>query len=167
MVAIALSDARPQARGRAAVAMIVVGVVAAVAAVGGAVALGDAPSPPVVPAEVAEADPGVTTTERDVTVVTQVYEPGQSSGWHEHAGIHAVAVLSGTLTVYDDQCQVATFGPGNPYIGGRQLHLARNESDRAVEMVVTYISPTRAEQSTRPGRAPAGCAGALMSSDGR
>jgi len=31
----------------------------------------------------------------DVAVVTQVYAPGQTSGWHTHAGLHAVAVLSG------------------------------------------------------------------------
>lgn len=172
MVAIALVDARPQVaspgsrtRRRPAVAMMVVGIVAAAAAVGGAV--GGGPSGPVAPAYAAVVDPGVTTSERDITVVTQVYEPGQSSGWHRHAGVHAVAVLSGTLTVYDDECRAVAFGPGNPYVGGRQLHLARNEGDVAVEMVVTYISPVRAEQSTRPGQAPSGCGSDPSSSDER
>ena len=58
----------------------------------------------------------------DVTVVTQVHEAGESRGWHRHTGIHAVAVLSGTLTLYDRQCHAQFVVPGRPYVGGQELH---------------------------------------------
>jgi quercetin dioxygenase-like cupin family protein len=167
MVAIALVDARPQVasrrarthRSRGAVAMIVVGALATAGAVTAALTLAGGPSTPHAVAEVAERDAGITTSERHVSVVTQVYDPGQSSGWHLHAGVHAVAILSGTLTVYDDQCRPAQFGPGQPYVGGRQVHLARNDSDVPVEMVVTYIDLTRPQPSTTPAPPPPACSG--------
>ena len=107
----------------------------------------------------AAADPlSITLTSRDISVVTQVYEPGEASGWHAHSGIHAVAVLSGVLTVYDGQCRPQTFGPGQPYVGGQELHLVRNETDAPVAMAVTYLSPSAPHsRATEPMAAPAGC----------
>ena len=90
-----------------------------------------------------------------VTVVSQQYEPGQDSGWHTHPGIHAVAVVAGTLTVFDDTCQRLTFEPGRPYVGGQRLHLARNETGSPVEMVVTYMTPQTPADSTGRHGAPA------------
>lgn len=91
----------------------------------------------------------------DVAVVTQVYEPGQTSGWHAHAGLHAVAVLSGELTIYDGDCRPQRVVPGQPYVGGMELHLARNETSEPVDMVVTYLNAVGPEPP-RTG-APAGC----------
>jgi quercetin dioxygenase-like cupin family protein len=110
------------------------------------------PAPPAPGAPLA-----ITLSARDVSVVTQVYAPGRDSGWHTHPGIHAVAVLSGTLTVYDSECRRQTFGPGRPYVGGQELHLARNETDAPVEMTVTYLSPSAPTTSTQHMAAPAGC----------
>src|SRR5262249_46631627 len=78
----------------------------------------------------------------DITVLRRSYGPGQSSGWHSHRGIHAVAVLSGAISVYDAQCTATVYGPGEPYIGGQQLHLVRNEGASAADLVVTYLNPT-------------------------
>jgi quercetin dioxygenase-like cupin family protein len=110
-------------------------------------------------AAAAAADPlAVTLSARDVSVVQQVYEPGQASGWHSHSGIHAVAVLSGVLTVYDGQCHAQTFQAGQPYVGGQELHLVRNESSEPVVMSVTYLNPTSGGEPTRRFPAPSGCA---------
>ncbi|MDQ3896821.1 MAG: cupin domain-containing protein [Actinomycetota bacterium] len=107
---------------------------------------------------VARPDPSaITVSSRDVSVVTQVYEPGQNSGWHAHPGIHAVAVLSGVLTVYDSQCQAQTFEPGRPYVGGQAPHLVRNEGDAPVTMIVTYLQPSAPTGSTEHMAAPPGC----------
>ena len=107
----------------------------------------------------AASDPmAITLSARDVSVVLQVYEPGEHSGWHAHSGIHAVAVLSGVLTVYDDQCQPQRFEPGRPYVGGQQPHLVRNETDAPVTMAVTYLSPSRPATSSMHLAGPAGCA---------
>lgn len=95
-----------------------------------------------------------------VTVQRTIYQPGQSSGWHSHAGVHTVIVMSGALTVYDRSCRPRSFGPDDPYIGGMENHLARNDTDAPVEMMVVYTSAggvtvdvdTRAEQP--PDRCP-------------
>jgi quercetin dioxygenase-like cupin family protein len=99
----------------------------------------------------------ITLSARDVSVVTQVYEPGQESGWHSHAGIHAVAVISGVLTVYDSECRPQTFEPGRPYVGGQQPHLVRNETGAPVVMTVTYLNPSAPTTSTRHQPPPDGC----------
>ena len=77
----------------------------------------------------------------DITVLNMTYEPGQSSGWHHHRGIHAVAVISGQLTVYDQDCLAHTYGAGDAYIGGQLPHLVRNEGTEPATMVVTYVNP--------------------------
>lgn len=148
-------------RGRGPLAAMAGGLVVVALAGGVLVRAADRPvsKPPAAP--VAAAAPGdplaITLSARDVSVVTQVYEPGQESGWHTHAGIHAVAVLSGTLTVYDGQCQAQTVEPGKPYVGGQQLHLVRNETDAPVHMTVTYLNPTANTTPTQHLPAPAGC----------
>jgi len=100
----------------------------------------------------------ITLAARDVSVVVQVYLPGEQSGWHAHTGIHAVAVIEGVLTVYEGQCQPATFEPGRPYVGGQQPHLVRNETDLPVRMVVTYLSPSGPATPTGHMAPPTGCA---------
>ena len=70
---------------------------------------------------------------------TSSYAPGQSSGWHRHPGLHLVTVVSGTLTVYDQDCTPATYGAGQEYVGGEEPHLARNETEATLEMAVTYL----------------------------
>jgi quercetin dioxygenase-like cupin family protein len=94
----------------------------------------------------------------DVSVVTQVYEPGEDGGWHAHPGIHAVAVQSGVLTVYDGDCRRQTYEPGRPYVGGQLPHLVRNETAEPVVMAVTYLNPRANTRATEHMAAPAGCA---------
>lgn len=99
----------------------------------------------------------ITLSARDVSVVTQVYEPGEDSGWHAHSGIHAVAVISGMVTVYDDQCRSQTLGPGQSYVGGQERHLVANRTDTPATMAVTYLSPSAPTKSTEHRAAPLGC----------
>ena len=94
----------------------------------------------------------------DITVLTMTYEAGQSSGWHAHHGIHAVAILSGALAVYDASCNRTTYGPDNPYIGGQQLHLINNETDAAVSMIVTYLNPVQPSAPARITTTTPACA---------
>ena len=120
-------------------------------------------SRPAATVSAATAEPSaITVSARDVSVVSQVYGPGEQSGWHTHPGIHAVAVLSGVLSVYDDQCRLQTFEAGRPYVGGQQPHLVRNETDAPVVMAVTYLSPAAPGTSTQHSGTehlppPAGC----------
>lgn len=50
----------------------------------------------------------------DVLVQKIVTDAGGSSGWHHHPGMVIVAVQSGTLTVWDSNCNQKTYGPGLP-----------------------------------------------------
>lgn len=77
----------------------------------------------------------------DVMAQMSSYAPGQSSGWHSHTGLHAVVVLSGTLTIVDGECRRQTYGPGDSYVGGRDVHVALNESHAVLDMTVTYLFP--------------------------
>lgn len=115
----------------------------------------DVPSAP--PAVTVDSS-AITVSARDISVVTQVYGPGEDSGWHTHSGIHAVTVLSGVLTVYDGQCRPQTFEPGRPYVGGQDPHLVRNETSAPVEMAVTYLSPSHGGGPTQRLPTPTGCA---------
>ena len=95
----------------------------------------------------------------DVTVQMATYEPGQTSGWHRHTGIHAVAVLSGTITFYDQECRRQAYGPGETYVGGQDVHVARNETAEPVGLAVTYMFPAGRSHTTFhvDARPPAGC----------
>jgi quercetin dioxygenase-like cupin family protein len=75
----------------------------------------------------------------DVGVAPNVYEPGHTSGWHTHPGLHSAVVLSGTLTIYEADCSRHDYGPGDTYLGGRDPHVARNDTAEPVQLVVTYV----------------------------
>lgn len=108
-------------------------------------------------AEVADALPAVVSRPADVATADLVYEPGQSSGWHTHPGVHSVVVVSGTLTVYDEACRPQDYGPGQAYLGGREPHLARNTGPKAVALVVTYVADPSAHSAGSPVGTPSGC----------
>ena len=93
----------------------------------------------------------------NVGLTEETYAPGQSSGWHRHAGVHSVVVLSGTLTIYDQDCVRHDYGPGSSYIGGQQAHVARNEQAEPLGLVVTYVSSPSAASQSAMVDAPPGC----------
>ena len=120
----------------------------------GAARTGTRPSVPV-PASsgVAIGGPG------DVQAQMATYAPGDASGWHAHTGLHAVVVVSGTLTIVYAGCQRRTFGPGESYVGGQEVHLAINQTASPLEMAVTYMFPTGVSHNEfhLPAPAPADC----------
>jgi len=65
-----------------------------------------------------------------------------TSGWHSHPGVVLVTVTSGTVTFYDAQCVATVHATGTSFIeSGDGPGLARNESDAAATIYVTYIVP--------------------------
>ncbi|MFN2607077.1 MAG: cupin domain-containing protein [Acidimicrobiales bacterium] len=142
-------------------------VVAGMAAVAVAIAVAGSPGPrarpgPGAPAPqvVVMSGPAVAANGPAVVLVRrETYAPGESSGWHSHPGAHLVEVVSGTLTVYGEDCRPTTYGPGDLYSGGGRPHLARDEGDTPVDMVVTSVTPTDVDLAQfRLGEpAPAAC----------
>lgn len=88
---------------------------------------------------------------------TSSYQPGRTSGWHVHPGVHSVVVLSGTLTVYDEKCGRTEYAPGQRYLGGATPHVARNETPDVVDVVITFVYRPSREDDGHAVPAPAGC----------
>ena len=74
-----------------------------------------------------------------VATATSTYQPGHTSGWHVHPGVHSVVVLSGTLTIYDENCVRTDYGPGQTYLGGATPHVARNETLDVLDVAITFV----------------------------
>ncbi|MGH9277770.1 MAG: cupin domain-containing protein [Acidimicrobiales bacterium] len=122
-------------------------------------------SVPFLRGDLGSSEPAATTAPAGATAfpdrpVFATYRPGESTGWHRHPGaIHSVFVLSGTLTVYGEDCSVRRFGVGEGYVGGEDLHLARNDDGVRLELMVEYrpAAATTPGSLTVPMGPPAGC----------
>jgi quercetin dioxygenase-like cupin family protein len=52
----------------------------------------------------------------DLLVVTQTWQPGGHSGWHSDQGLVLLALKTGTLTVFDDECSARTIAAGEAFV---------------------------------------------------
>jgi quercetin dioxygenase-like cupin family protein len=50
--------------------------------------------------------------------------PGRSTGWHTHPGPNIVLVVGGSLTLTDEHCNVTTYGDGQGFATGLNVHMA-------------------------------------------
>lgn len=93
------------------------------------------------------------------SAVLIAYVAGQTSGWHRHAGWHEVAVVSGTLTVYTDDCRPRAYGTGDRYVGGPERHRVTNEGSEPVQVAVRWAVHTGADlgELTVPQDEPEEC----------
>ena len=143
---------------RAAVGLMAVGVVLVLGAAG-LVVTQLKPAP--VPQKVAPAPAAglVLAGPERVAVHLSGYDPHESSAWHKHTGLHAVAIVSGTLTVYGPDCKAVRYGAGQSFVGGQDLHLARNETAEPVQLTETVLYPDGVplESFVVPAGPPAGC----------
>ena len=101
----------------------------------------------------------------DMYVVTNVWKPGGTTGWHTHPGPSIIMVTAGQLTAYDGDdptCTPHVFSVGASFIdpGEGHTHVIRNEgtidaSTTAVQFVPTQAGPAnrRAAACAMPGRA--------------
>jgi quercetin dioxygenase-like cupin family protein len=142
---------------RSAVGLMATGLVFALAAAGLVATQWRSPAVPERPA--AWAAGVVIAGPESVAVHLSGYDPHESSTWHRHTGLHAVAILSGTLTVYGPDCQAVRYGPGQSFVGGQDLHMARNETDEPVQFTETILYPAGMPLETFvvPAGPPAGC----------
>lgn len=52
------------------------------------------------------------------------FAPNQSTGWHTHPGPNIVLVVSGGFTLTDEHCNLTTYGPGQGFATGIDVHQA-------------------------------------------
>ena len=94
--------------------------------------------------------------------------PGQSFGWHLHREPVAVAISSGTLTLYDSKdpgCTASRYSAGQGFIEpANHTHVARNEGTKPVSLYAIYLgvpgqwrkNPTPLDAYVKaPGNCPA------------
>jgi quercetin dioxygenase-like cupin family protein len=97
----------------------------------------------------------------DVLVVKVKVPPGGSFGWHSHPSYVAVAVTSGTLTLYDSSypnCGPKRFSRGQGFVEPRNhVHLARNEGTKPVTLYATYLGVPLKATPNVPASKPANC----------
>ncbi len=97
----------------------------------------------------------------DVVVARAKVPPGASFGWHYHRSSVAVVVRSGTLTLYDSAdptCSPQRYSAGQGFVERRHhVHLARNEGQKPVVVLVTYLGLKHGVKPDVPAPAPAGC----------
>jgi quercetin dioxygenase-like cupin family protein len=97
----------------------------------------------------------------DVMVVKVRVPPGGSFGWHSHPSAVAVAITSGTLTLYDSSypaCGPTRFSRGQGFVEApNHVHLARNEGTRPVTLYATYLGVPHGGSPNVPASRPANC----------
>lgn len=97
----------------------------------------------------------------DVVVLENRLAPGGTFGWHSHPGPSIVVVKSGTVTFYrgdDEACAGTPYSAGASYVDpGGTVHMARNETDAPVVLIVTSLIPagaTRRIDADPPAHCP-------------
>jgi quercetin dioxygenase-like cupin family protein len=81
----------------------------------------------------------------DVAVATLTFAPGGSSGWHHHPGVVVVVVESGTITFYDQNCNLQVHRAGEAFVeSSDEPGLAKNAGTVNAVVHATYIVPTSA-----------------------
>jgi quercetin dioxygenase-like cupin family protein len=89
----------------------------------------------------------------DFMVIGLHFAPGATTGWHSHPGPALGVVQEGTFTLYnasDPKCRPHRYGPGQAFVdrGGGNVHIGRNETDKLVRVVVTFVIPVGAAPTT-------------------
>jgi len=97
----------------------------------------------------------------DLTVLQAKVMPGGDFGWHTHRSPVAVAVLGGTLSLYDSSeptCTADRIAAGHGFIEvANHIHLARNEGTVPVRLLVVYLGAPHGAQPDVPAAQPQQC----------
>jgi quercetin dioxygenase-like cupin family protein len=99
-------------------------------------------------------------TKDPTDLVTQqvTFAPGAYSGWHHHPGVILVLVKSGTVTLWDENCQKTAYSAGQVFIeGGIEPMNVSNEGSVTAVDVATQVAP--AGSAFRIEDDPPACAG--------
>ena len=97
----------------------------------------------------------------DVVYAKATIPPGASFGWHSHRAAAVVAVTSGTLTLYDSAdrtCSPQRYPAGQGFVEQpNHVHLARNEGNKRVVVLVTYLGLKPGVNPDVPANSPGNC----------
>jgi quercetin dioxygenase-like cupin family protein len=80
----------------------------------------------------------------DVYVVSNVWAPGATTGWHSHPGYSLIIVTKGTITAYDEEtCEPHTYSAGDSatLIDANHVHMIKNETSEEARATAVQIVP--------------------------
>jgi uncharacterized cupin superfamily protein len=88
----------------------------------------------------------------DGYVLSNVWQPGGSTGWHTHLGHTLIIVTAGTVTQYqgdDPTCTPTVYTAGMAFVdaGGDHVHIVRNEGAVVAQVIAVRLIP-----AGQPGR---------------
>lgn len=85
----------------------------------------------------------------DLVMQEIVFAPGGTTGWHSHGGFALATIVSGTLTLYDEEapCTGEEFPAGTSFMdpGFGHVHMAKNNVDTPVTVRVDEPAPPGAD----------------------
>jgi quercetin dioxygenase-like cupin family protein len=82
----------------------------------------------------------------DLYVLSNVWQPGGSTGWHSHPGHTLIIVTEGTITEYegnDPNCKPHAYTVGMGFVdpGGGHVHIVRNEGSVEASVMAVQLIP--------------------------
>jgi quercetin dioxygenase-like cupin family protein len=85
----------------------------------------------------------------DLYIQSNTWQPGGSSGWHQHPGHSLITVTAGEVTQYHANCVPQVYGPltaNGPTLvdTGHEEHVIRNEGSIVATSYAVQIVPTGA-----------------------
>jgi quercetin dioxygenase-like cupin family protein len=87
----------------------------------------------------------------DIATLQVTFAPGGSAGWHIHPGPVFVVIQSGELSVWDEDCEMNTYGVGETFFefGPEMSMLVKNLSTTTPAVVIgTFVVPVGATPLT-------------------
>lgn len=97
----------------------------------------------------------------DLVFVQVKIQPKGSFGWHSHRSAVAVAVVAGTLTLYDSSdpsCRARHVTAGQGFMeAANHVHLARNDGTTPVRVLVAYLGAPHGQGADVPAAQPSQC----------
>jgi quercetin dioxygenase-like cupin family protein len=97
----------------------------------------------------------------DLRVQKATFTAGATSGWHHHPGMVLAAVASGSVTVWDENCNQETYGPDLPngavFVEGGDTPMQVTSTGGATEYV-TLVAPDHTPPLLRIEDDPPPCA---------
>jgi quercetin dioxygenase-like cupin family protein len=80
----------------------------------------------------------------DIVVRQHDYDPGSSTGWHQHPGPIFITVTKGALTYYeydDPTCTPHVITAGHGFVDTGDGHEVRNETDQPAQDISVITAP--------------------------
>ncbi len=99
----------------------------------------------------------------DFVFQTITFAPGGHTGWHSHPGVLLVAVESGAVVRYEQNCTKSEYSTGQSFIERGQNHVifVKNEGTAPAKVQIAYVVPAgtanaalRIDQPAPPGCNP-------------